>query len=118
MHYENTCSLSNWQALCSMAPAKFKEEVHGALQKGVPITGAIVAFAHIFFIGADLGFAHADFGFMLRYRLLAAAFYVVLVAISLSPWGRKGRQIKTLGMIMIALCGISVSNLTAMTGVV
>jgi len=116
MHYENTCSPSNWQALCSMASAKFKEEVHGALQKGVPITGAIVAFAHIFFIGADLGFAHADFGFMLRYRLLAAAFFAALAGMSLTAWGRKRWQTRNLGMLIIGLCGISVSNLTAMTG--
>ncbi len=99
-----------------MAVASFDDELHKALQLGVPITAGIIAFAHIFFIGADLGFPAADFAFLLRYRLGGAAFYILLAALSLTPWGKKRRQVKILGMISIGFCGISVSNLTAMTG--
>jgi hypothetical protein len=53
-----------------MAPAGFTQEIHRALQKGVPAAGVLVIFAHIFFIGADLGFPGIYLPDFIRHRLV------------------------------------------------
>ncbi len=99
-----------------MAPAGFTQEIHRALQKGVPAAGVLVIFAHIFFIGADLGFPGIYLPDFIRHRLVWAAITAILTALSLTRWGRNRLPIKILGFLIILLCGASISTLTRMTG--
>ncbi|GAB4432519.1 MAG: hypothetical protein OHK0011_15400 [Turneriella sp.] len=99
-----------------MSQAGFEGEIQRALQLGAPVSGVLIIFAHIFFIGADLGFAQANFGQLVRYRLASAVFFALLTALCFTRWGRRYRSIRSLSMAIICLCAVSVSNLTTMTG--
>ncbi|MDW8307015.1 MAG: hypothetical protein RML34_08130 [Leptospiraceae bacterium] len=94
----------------------FEGDIERALQLGAPVAAALVVFAHLFFIGADLGFPEADFGQLLRYRLAVSVLFMLLCGLCLTRWGKKYRNIRILSMVIVCLCAVSVSNLTTMTG--
>lgn len=104
--------------MAAAAPVRedFRTEIQRALQVGAPTTGILIIFAHLFFIGADLGFPQADFGLLVRYRVAMALLYGILVGLCFTQWGRSYHNIRALSMVIIGLCAVSVSNLTTMTG--
>jgi len=100
-----------------MIQAGFNEEIHRSLRRGVPPAGFLVAFAHILFIGADLGFPGIHFPDFVKYRLAVTTFVLALTLLSMSRWAKNHPWVtKGLGLLIIGVCGFSISILTKMTG--
>lgn len=119
MHYKRACKIATGFYSIPSMPATdlgFRAEIARTLQLGAPLVGALILFAHLLFIGADLGFPNANFHQLLYYRLTMSVVYTLLMALSLTRWGKRYPAIRNLSMLMICLCAISVSNLTTMTG--